>query len=66
MSQGEPLPRPFHRHSPLSLYRGLLGDETRSLVAILEVLAFGRTGCEYLIVSHERIHFCTVMILLAR
>lgn len=45
----------------LFLYGGLSGDATHSLAAILEVLAFGSTGCEYLIVSHERIHVCAVL-----
>lgn len=43
MSQGEPLPRPFRHHSQCLLYRGLSGDETHSLAAILEVLSFWQT-----------------------
>lgn len=40
MSQGEPLPRPFLHHSQCLLYRGLSGDETLPVAAILEVLSW--------------------------
>lgn len=54
MSQGEPLPRPFRHHSQCLLCRGISGDETNPLAAILEVLSFFcNTGCEYLIVFPE-------------